>query len=238
MLASHRRGSPGLLGRDCIRGHVCWPRWGSATRRVLGGALFYLMASVLASSAFFLLVDLVERWQAGATLVDEAPFLSATLEADDVNLDDEEAPLVGRPFPASIALLGLAYLACALLIVGLPPLANVHRKAGDAVSRGRILGSRWDGRTCEPGCSSPCCWAAALLMLIALTRTGIRTFWSSVQREAPRMRAAEGLPAGGAARGLPGSDRRGGAGHGASPARRRAPSTTGRNTSRPSSEPR
>ena len=73
---------------------------GLGRRRVLGGALFYLVSSTLALAApFFLLVDLVERWRAGATVVDEAPFLSATLEAQEVNLDDEEEPLVGRPSP-------------------------------------------------------------------------------------------------------------------------------------------
>jgi multicomponent K+:H+ antiporter subunit D len=33
-----------------------------------------------------------------------------------------------------------------------------------------------------------------LLTLIALTRTGIQTFWAEVQREPPRVRAPEGLP--------------------------------------------
>ena len=55
----------------------------------------------------------------------------------------------------------------------------------------RSTAGRW---TCAPGSSSPCCSAAALLALIALTRTGIRTFWSGVQREPPRVRAAEGCP--------------------------------------------
>jgi multicomponent K+:H+ antiporter subunit D len=36
--------------------------------------------------------------------------------------------------------------------------------------------------------------ACGLLTLIALTRTGIRTFWSSTQRQPPRIRAAEGVP--------------------------------------------
>src|SRR5690606_32732901 len=71
----------------------------------LGGALFYLVASVLATSVFFLLADLIERWQAGATIVEEAPFLSPALEDREVNLDDDEQPLVGRPLNPSIALL-------------------------------------------------------------------------------------------------------------------------------------
>jgi multicomponent K+:H+ antiporter subunit D len=192
MLASHRVAAQVSWGVIVSAGTLL-AALGLGDERVLAGALLYLLASALASSAFFLLTDLVERWQAGATVVDEAPFLSPTLEADDVNLDDEEAPLIGRPFPASIALLGLAYLACALLTVGLPPLgtfigklAMLSAALGSSGRGGTVNVTSWLFVAVLLGC--------ALLMLIALTRTGIRTFWSSVQREAPRVRAAEGLP--------------------------------------------
>jgi multicomponent K+:H+ antiporter subunit D len=166
---------------------------GLGEEAVLGSAVFYLVGSTLASSAFFLLVDLVERWRAGATVVDEAPFLSATLEAQEVNLDDAEEPLVALPFPASTALLGMAFIACALLTSGLPPLPTFIGKLG-MVSE--ALGSREGG-----GLVSARAWlftgvllGCGLLTLIALTRTGIRTFWSEMQREPPRVRAPEGLP--------------------------------------------
>ena len=35
---------------------------------------------------------------------------------------------------------------------------------------------------------------SGLLTLVALVRTGIRTFWPQMQREPPGVRAAEGLP--------------------------------------------
>ncbi|OJH40147.1 monovalent cation/H+ antiporter subunit D [Cystobacter ferrugineus] len=166
---------------------------GLGEQAVLGSAVFYLVGSTLASSAFFLLVDLVERWRAGATVVDEAPFLTATLEAQEVNLDDAEEPLVALPFPASTALLGMAFIACALLTSGLPPLPTFIGKLGmlsaalgASEGSGPVSARAWLFTGVLLGCG--------LLTLIALTRTGIRTFWSEMQREPPRVRAPEGLP--------------------------------------------
>lgn len=192
MVASHRLIHQAAWGVVVSAGTLL-AALGLGEQTVLGGALFYLVGSTLASSALFLLVDLIERWRAGATVVDEAPFLSATLEAQDVNLDDEEAPLVALPFPASTALMGLGFIACALLISGLPPLPTFIGKLG--------MLSAALGAHAEAGPVSPRAWlfvavllGSGLLTLIALTRAGIRTFWAEMQREAPRIRAAEGLP--------------------------------------------
>lgn len=192
MMASHRLAAQAAWGVVVSAGTLL-TALGFGEEAVLGGALFYLVGSTLASSAFFLLVDLVERWRAGATVVDEAPFLSATLEAQDVNLDDEEEPLVALPFPASTALMALAFVACALLIAGLPPLSTFIGKLGMLSA---ALAMRDAARSVPPRA-----WlftvgllGSGLLVLIALTRTGIRTFWSEMQRAPPRVRAAEGLP--------------------------------------------
>ncbi|WP_239470524.1 monovalent cation/H+ antiporter subunit D [Archangium violaceum] len=192
MIASHRLASQAAWGVVVSAGTLL-AALGFGEEAVLGGAVFYLVSSTLASSGFFLLVDLVERWRVGATVVDEAPFLSATLEAQEVNLDDEEEPLVALPFPASTALMALAFVACALLISGLPPLSTFVGKLG-------MLSAALAVRE-ETGSVPTRAWlfvggllGSGLLVLIALTRTGIRTFWSEMQREPPRVRAAEGLP--------------------------------------------
>ncbi|HYH97226.1 monovalent cation/H+ antiporter subunit D [Hyalangium sp.] len=192
MIASHRLAEQAASGVVVSAGTLL-AALGLGQEAVLGGAVFYLVSSTLASSAFFLLVDLVERWRAGATVVDEAPFLSATLEAQDVNLDDEEEPLVALPFPASTALMGLAFVACTLLISGLPPLSTFIGKLG-------MLSAALAVRE-ESGSIPARSWlfvgvllGSGLLTLIALTRTGIRTFWAEMQREPPRVRAPEGLP--------------------------------------------
>src|SRR5690606_40884508 len=70
-----------------------------------------ILSATVAVSALFLLVELVERIgvQGRPQLrdVDVVP-------GEDTNLDDEEEPLVGRAFPISIALLGLAFVAAAI----------------------------------------------------------------------------------------------------------------------------
>ena len=192
MLASHRLAAQVSWGVIVSAGTLL-AALGLGNELALGSAIFYLIASALASSASFLLVDLIERWQAGGTTVDEAPFLTPTLEANEVNLDDEEAPLIGRPFPASTARLAIAYLGCALLIAGLPPQPTFIGKLGMLSAALAASGGA--------GVVSARDWAfvavllgSGLIMLIALTRTGVRTFWSGRQREPPRVRAEEGMP--------------------------------------------
>ena len=89
---------------------------------VTGGALFYLISSTLGISAFFLLVELVERGREPG-----ADVLAVTREAygDDDTPDEEE---VGIAIPATMGMLGLAFIGCALVIAGLPPLSGFIAK--------------------------------------------------------------------------------------------------------------
>ncbi|MDQ3265259.1 MAG: monovalent cation/H+ antiporter subunit D [Myxococcota bacterium] len=157
-----------------------------------GGALFYLFSSTLTASAFFLLIDLVDRWRrAGATLDHEAPYLSPSLEKEQrVNLDDDQEQVVGWPFPVSTALMGLAFMACTLLFAGLPPLSSFVAKfamLSAAVGDGTGVGLRqWLFLAVLLG--------SGLLTLVALLRAGVRVFWSTTQRPGPRVRVSEGLP--------------------------------------------
>jgi multicomponent K+:H+ antiporter subunit D len=160
---------------------------------VTAGALFFLVSSARSASALFLIVDLVERWRnAGATIVDPAPYLTAALEERDVNLDDEEEPLVGVPFPASTAFLGLAFLACTVLVAGLPPLSSF---VGKVAMLSGALGDAEDG----PVSARAWLFLAVLLgtglvSLVAMLRTGIRVFWTAGARGGPRIRLAESGP--------------------------------------------
>jgi multicomponent K+:H+ antiporter subunit D len=165
---------------------------GLADEKALGSGLFYIVPSTIASSALFLLIDVIERWRAGATIVDEAPFLNAALEDEDINLDAGGKPLVALPFPASTALLGLAFLICTLLIAGLPPLPTFLAKLGMlSAAIGSAGGAAGDVRTWT---FVAAVLTSGLLALVALTRTGIHTFWTDAQRSRPRIRAAEGVP--------------------------------------------
>ncbi|RZL90258.1 MAG: monovalent cation/H+ antiporter subunit D [Variovorax sp.] len=160
------------------------------------GALYYLLTSTLAASAFFLLIDMIERWRnAGLSVAPHeeaggAPFLSADLSGlDDVNLDDDAQALYGRAIPAGVAFLGLAFVGCTLLLAGLPPLSGFIGKF--AMLSGLL----------EAKYMTPAAWAfiallivSGLFTLIALSRTGIRHFWTQRHATMPSLPALEVLP--------------------------------------------
>jgi multicomponent K+:H+ antiporter subunit D len=159
---------------------------GIGTISVTSAALFYMLTATLGASALFLLVELVERIGAGGRLLLDADILPG----EDTNLDDALLPLVGRAFPVSIALLGLAFMSCALVITGLPPLSGFIAKLSllSAVVNGDATG---DG-------VSPAGWvmfAAVLLSgfaaTVALARAGIRSLWSTGHRSAPEVNGSE-----------------------------------------------
>ena len=163
---------------------------------VWAGALYYLLSSTLAASAFFLLIDMIERWRnAGASVAPHenagnAPFLSEDLTAmDNVNLDDEQQAVYGRAIPAGIAFLGLGFVACTLLLAGLPPLAGF-------IGKFAMLSALQDAPVISPANWS---FLALLLLsgfltLVALSRAGIRYFWTQPLSSMPALRALEVFP--------------------------------------------
>jgi multicomponent K+:H+ antiporter subunit D len=166
---------------------------GLRDEKVLGSSLFYLVPSTIGCSLLFLLLDIIQRWRAGTTVVDEAPYLNAALESQDINLDEEGEPLFTMPFPASTAALALAFLACTLLLAGLPPLPTFIGKAAmlSAAMGSLVAHSNGDGRV---WLFSAALLASGLLVLVSLMRTGIRIFWAEAERDRPRIRASEGVP--------------------------------------------
>jgi multicomponent K+:H+ antiporter subunit D len=154
---------------------------------VTAGALFYLVVSVLALGAFYLLVELLERGRDFG-----ADMLAVTREAFvDTDLDDGNEE-IGPLMPGMMAILGISFLACALLISGLPPLAGFVAKF--AILAGLIGGTSVAGTD----------WFfvallifSGLLALTAMCRVGIRTLWSPEKREAPRIRLLEIAPVAG-----------------------------------------
>ncbi|MEJ8812609.1 monovalent cation/H+ antiporter subunit D [Variovorax ureilyticus] len=165
---------------------------------VWAGALYYLLSSTLAVSAFFLLIDMIERWRnAGMSIAphegaDEVPFLSADLRhLDNVNLDDDAQALSGRAIPAGVAFLGLGFVGCTILLAGLPPLSGFLGKFA-------MLSALLDAKRVTPAAWS---FLVLLLMsgfftLIALSRTGIRHFWTQEHGNLPSLPALEVIPVG------------------------------------------
>lgn len=163
---------------------------------VWAGALYYLPSSTLAVAAFFLLIDMIERWRnEGASIAPHekrgaAPFLTEDLKSTDhVNLDDEQQALFGRAIPAGVAFLGLGFIACTLLLAGLPPFSGF-------IGKFAMLSGLLDA----PSIGSAG-WTFVVLLLVsgfftlvALSRTGIRHFWTQPLDAMPALRAMEVLP--------------------------------------------
>jgi len=191
MLATHR-GPEQASWAVIVSAGTLLSAVGLGGARALGSALFYLIPSTIAASLLFLLADIVQRWRAGASVVDEAPFLNAALEAEDINLDDEGEPLVALPFPGSTVLLGVAFLACALLVAGLPPMPGFIGKLGMLSAAIADSGARTKGHA-RIWIFVATLLASGVLVLLALMRTGIQNFWAEPQRERPHIRAAEGI---------------------------------------------
>lgn len=166
---------------------------GTGQNVVMGGALFYLVSSTLTIGAFFLLIELVERLRDPG-----ADVLAVTMEVygdiDEDDLDEEQE--VGIAIPATIAILGGSFVGCALLLAGLPPLSGFVAKFA------MLAGMLNSGPASMPDIGiAPSAWVLAALLLlsglaalIALTRSGITTFWARMETAIPRVRLIEVLP--------------------------------------------
>jgi multicomponent K+:H+ antiporter subunit D len=159
---------------------------------VTGGALFYLVSSTLGISAFFLLVELVERGREPG-----ADMIAITREAYGEGEEDfDEGDAVGIAIPFTMGVLGLAFIGCALVIAGLPPLSGFIAKFALLTAALGPSGMAQGGETVGAAA-----WLllvvlilSGLAALIAMTRAGIRAFWASADRAVPRILVMEMAP--------------------------------------------
>ncbi|MDK1375397.1 MULTISPECIES: monovalent cation/H+ antiporter subunit D [unclassified Sinorhizobium] len=157
---------------------------------MLAGALFYLVSSTLTISAFFLLIELVDRGRdAGADV------LAVTMEAYGDFDEDEEEEEIGVAIPGTMAVLGLCFCLCAVLLSGLPPLSGFVAKF--AILRGLFDMPGADLTTAMSAAD----WTYVVLLIlsglaamIAMNRIGIRTFWASIEGTVPRVFVIEITP--------------------------------------------
>ncbi|AYD02988.1 monovalent cation/H+ antiporter subunit D [Neorhizobium sp. NCHU2750] len=155
---------------------------------VSSGALLYLVSSTLTISAFFMLIELVERGQdAGANV------LAVTMEAYGDGDEDEPEEGDGVTMPGTMAILGTCFAMCGILLSGLPPLSGFIAKFAMLSA---MMGT---GSIGVPPTAAV--WALITLVilsgvaaLISMTRVGIRTFWTSLEGVVPRVLVIEIVP--------------------------------------------
>lgn len=159
--------------------------------------LFYLIVSALTTGTFFMVTGMTDRTRSVATAatpaeppVPQSPFYMAfgVREPDPYGTDEE----VGVAIPRAIVFLGLSFVSCVLLVTGLPPLPGF-------VAKFALLST---AIAVAPAANlDVAAWtlAAAVLVsgfagVVALTRAGIRLFWTVTARTTPRLRVLEAAP--------------------------------------------
>ena len=158
---------------------------GIGSAAMTGAALYYLVASTLGVSELFFMVELMDRGRAPG-----ADMLALTAEAfvdPDEDLDPEEE--VGIAIPAAMAVLGVSFACCALVLAGLPPFAGF---IGKFALLHALLGA-------DP--LPHAAWIMLVLLIgsgfatiIGMGRAGVRRFWVSRDQAVPRVRVVELAP--------------------------------------------
>jgi multicomponent K+:H+ antiporter subunit D len=170
--------------------------FGLRIQALTGPVILYMIVSVLATSAFFMLTGMTDRTRIAdpPVMPEDNPmpqpaYVAYGIKEPSVYRGDEE---IGIALPAAMAFLGLMFVCCALLVVGLPPLPGFLAKfallstALGAAPVGIVPWTTW-------------VFLAAILLsglasLIALSRVGMRLFWSVAARATPRLRVLEAAP--------------------------------------------
>jgi multicomponent K+:H+ antiporter subunit D len=170
--------------------------FGLRIQGLTGPVILYMIVSVLTTSAFFMLTGMTDRTRIADPPVmrEDNPlpqpvYVAYGIKEFSVHRGDEE---IGIALPAAMAFLGLMFVCCTLLVAGLPPLPGFVAKfallstALGAAKVGAVPWTTW------------VFFAAVLLSglasLIALSRVGMRLFWTVAARATPRLRVLEAAP--------------------------------------------
>ena len=155
-----------------------------------GPSLYYLVSSVLASSALFLMVELINR-------IDhyESALLSVSMEAFGLNEEEDSdysAQVIGFTVPSAFAFLGIAYIIAALVIIGLPPLSGFIGKI--ALLSNVLKLNNYEISAIHTWLLLSFLILSGLAALISYMRTGMLTFWVPERVNRPKLSFREAAP--------------------------------------------
>ncbi len=152
---------------------------------LIAPGLFYLLSSTLAVAAFALLIELNERiYKSQGSLAELA------LEARAA--DDKGPESAGRLVPGAQAFLGLAFVGCALVMAGLPPMSGFVAKFG--IVHTMLNGENQTLVSIGSLCFTAMLFLAGLSAIVSMMRLGVRTFWISQLSQPPQLRLTEAAP--------------------------------------------
>nr|WP_298724724.1 monovalent cation/H+ antiporter subunit D [uncultured Steroidobacter sp.] len=159
----------------------------------LAPMLLYLIASVPAGAAFFLIAGMSERMRVNSmaeTMAPQPTTYTAFMAGEPAEVAENEVDEVGVAIPAALAFLGLAFVSCVILTTGLPPLVGFLAKFSMISA---LLGPALNESSADAWLLIVSLLVAGFAGLFALTNRGMRTFWST-GRATPRLSFIEAAP--------------------------------------------
>jgi len=148
--------------------------------------LLYMIASVPAGAAFFLIAGMSERMRSHSvseTMAPQPTTYTAFMAGEPSEGAESEVDEVGYAIPAALAFLGLAFVSCVILTTGLPPLVGFIAKFSMISA---LLVPALDESSGDAWLLIVSLLVAGFAGLFALINRGMRTFWST-GRATPRL---------------------------------------------------
>lgn len=152
---------------------------------LIGPGLYYLFSSTLAVAAFSLLIELNER-----IYKPEGSLKEMALEV--LAVDEVKPAASGLLLQGAIAFLGLAFVGCAIIMAGLPPLSGFVAKFG--LVHTLLNKDNLALVTVNSLFFTAMLFMAGLAAIVSLMRLGVRTFWTTQPAQPPKLCWTEAVP--------------------------------------------